>query len=94
MKLYLLYSPKKECYMGIDFSSNAEGDFCNDVEVRLSRGFTGAPLWASPDKELALKIAKNGPTEWFNADIESPNWVQRYYGDLRVVDAQTEEFVD
>lgn len=94
MKLYLLYSEKRECYMGMDFVSNADGDFCTEVQVRLSKVFNGAPLWATPNKELALRVAENGPTEWFNADIDSPNWNQAYYGTLRVVDAETEEFVD
>lgn len=84
MKLYGLYSEKKECLLGFNSRSNSDGDFCVGVAFELSCYFGGDNLWVTPKKEIAEKVAKS-PTEWFNADYESPEWDKSCLGKLKVV---------
>ena len=84
MKLYGLYSEKRECLMEVSVSSNNGADFCNDCEVSLSKYF-GEQILCSTDKEKMERIAECGPTEWYNAGFGSPNWDEHYFGKLKVV---------
>lgn len=85
MELYGLYSDKQKCLMAFNTSANCEGDFCNDVEVSLDKWHSGSDLWTTPNRDEAERICRIGPTKWYNASIENPNWNIEYYGDLRVI---------
>jgi hypothetical protein len=84
MELYGLYSDKQKCLMSFSTSANCDGEFCNDVEVSLSKWFSGCDLWTSPNRKEAERICEIGPTEWYNASLDTPNWNSEYYGGLRV----------
>lgn len=81
MEIYGLYSDTKRCLMA--FSTSCKS--CNDVEVRLSSWHRGANLWTTPDLNEAKRACAQGPTEWYNASLETPNWDRGYYGNLHVV---------
>jgi hypothetical protein len=84
MKLYGLYSKKKECLLGFTTTSNSDGDFCVGVAFELSCYHGGDNLWTTPKKETAEDVAKSS-TEWYNAGYESPEWNKNYLGKLEVV---------
>lgn len=84
MKLYGLYSRKKDCLMGFSVSAN-EGDMCEPVTFTLSSFSTFDTLWATPSEEIAERIVSNEPTAWYNASHETPDWDEHRYGKLEVV---------
>lgn len=63
-----------------------DSDYSTSVVVDLSEYISGGILWTTPDIEIAKKIVEKGSTKWYNSCHTSPEWDEKEYGKLEVVE--------
>lgn len=70
--------------LGFSTVSNDGGEFCEAVSYSLE--LNADNTWVTYRRDVAERVAKNGPTPWYNASFDSPEYSDRLIGELEVVE--------